>query len=432
MQELVAMALGAVAGTSVLAGVVGVAVSLPVVCWLALRVVANREWVPASYTIRSLARRNVTTAAALSGLMLVVFVLTAVLMFAGGIQRTLASTGRPLNVKVLRKSVLNESQSWVTEHQTHLLGTSEDVARRSDGRPLVSPELLVLVWASHAGTSDPDAGANLSVRGVRPEAFELNPPSRIEGRRFAVGADEVIIGKALVGRFEGARLGGSMSFAGRQWRVVGVMDHGGTALDSEIWSEFHLMSDTFHRGIASVNLLLRDRDSLTTLTTRLTTDPQLNELRVTREGEYWRSLGGKYVEFVQILGITLALLFSFGAVLGAMNTMYAQVAARTREIGTLRAIGFKPRAVLASVLAESMLLGLVAGMLGIAAASALSRIQFELTTAATLTEITYRFHLSPQIAFGCLLFAVLMGYAGGLLPALRASRMPIIDALRAD
>jgi ABC-type lipoprotein release transport system permease subunit len=432
MREWVAGLVGVVAGASVLVAVLGLLASLPVVLWRMLQVLANREWVPFSYNWRSLVRRNVTTLATLFGLVLVVFVLTSVLMFAEGIQSTLAATGRPVNVKVFRKSVSKESQSWVTEQQLQMLLAAEGVARDGLGKPLASPELLVLIWANHAGTTDPDAGANLSLRGVHPEAFVLNPPRSLQGRRFATGRDEIIIGKALVERFEGARLGSSMSFAGRQWRVVGVMDHGGTAHDSEVWGEFELMAGTFRRGVVSVNLVVRDEDGFRALSRRLSNDPQLNELRARRETEYWRSLGGNYVEFVQILGTAVGVIFSFGAILGAMNTMYAQVSARARELGTLRAIGFKPRAVLTSMVIESMMLAFVAGVIGVAAASALGNFQFKLTTVATLTEITYAFHLSPKIAFGCVGFAVLMGYAGGLLPALRASRMRILDAVRAD
>ena len=432
MQEWVAAGMGALAGASVVAMGLGLLVSLPVVSWRMCRVLVGREWVPITYNLRSLVRRKVTTGATLFGLVLVIFVLTSVLMLAAGIQNTLASTGNSMNVKVLRKSVNNEGQSWVTGDQVQLLAAAEQVARNGDGKPRLSPELIVLIWAPHAGSSDPDDGANLTLRGVYPDAFELHPPRGLEGRRFKPGTDEIIIGKALVGRFQGANLGGEMNFVGRQWRVVGVADHRGTAHDSELWGEFDQMSMTFRRGVASVNLELADRDAFVSLTTRLATDPQLNELVAKREAEYWRSLGGDYVEFVQLLGSVVGLIFSFGAILGAMNTMYGQVSARTRELGTLRAIGFKSRAILTSIVLESVLLAFVAGVIGVAAASVLGLFQFRLTTLSTLTEIVYGFHLSPWIALGCVGFAVFMGYAGGLLPALRASRMQIVDAIRAD
>jgi putative ABC transport system permease protein len=432
MQEWVASVIGALAGASALTVAAALLGSMPVVFYVAFQVVIRREWVPLTYNLRSLMRRKVSTFASFFGVALVVFVVTSVLMLAAGIQNTLASTGDPMNVKVLRKSVTTEGQSWLDDEQIQLLAANEHVARSGEGKPLFSRELVVVVWASHAGSSDPDDGANLSVRGVYPEAFVLHSPRRLEGRMFNAGTDEIVIGQWLVGRFDGAHLDGVMRFAGREWHVVGVADHRDTAHGSEIWGDFEQMSITFRRGAGSVSFALTDRDAFSTLSDRLASDPKLRGLGARWEAEYWESLGGNYVEFVQLLGSLVGLIFAFGAILGAMNTMYAQVVARTRELGTLRAIGFKPRAVLTSMVFESVVLALAAGGAGILAASLLAGTQFTLTTATTLTEIVYGFHLSPAIAVGSLGFASLIGYAGGLLPALRAARMPITDAVRAD
>jgi putative ABC transport system permease protein len=432
IQSWLAVAIGSLSAAALAVVVLGLVVSLPAICWLSLRVLSRREWVPLSYNLRSLGQRKVTTAATLLGLSLVVFVLTSVLMIAAGIEHMLESTGDPLNVKVFRKSVWAEGMSWVNEEQLNLLRADERVAQSPQGVPRASPEALVLVWAQYAGMTDPDAGANLSFRGVTELGFELHRPRQFEGREPSPGSDELVIGKGLIGRFAGAALGESMSFAGRSWKVVGVMDQAGSVHDSELWGDIEQVGQTFRRGVVSVTLGLKDADAFSALVDRLAVDPQLNELQARREAEYWRSLGADYAEFVRILGGFVGLIFSFGAVLGAMNTMYSHVAARTRELGTLRAIGFKPRAILISLLTESLLIASLAGVLGVAAASLLQTVQFKMLTVKTLTEMVYRFHLSPALALACLGFAVLMGYAGGLLPAFRASQMRIVDALRAD
>jgi putative ABC transport system permease protein len=272
----------------------------------------------------------------------------------------------------------------------------------------------------------------MSVRGVHPVAFRVHPARGIIGQRFQPGSNEIVIGKALLGRFVGAELGGTMTFADHEWKVTGVVDHGGNAQDSEIWGDIEVMSETFHRGCSTATLVLRDAGGFDALSTALASNSALQELSAKREVAHWKALSEDYVGFVRLLGAVVTVIFAFGAILGALNTMYAQVSVRTREIGTLRAIGFKPRAILVSLVGESVLLSLAAGVLGVLAASLLSRMTFELTTVQTLSEITYGFHLSPELALGCLCFAVLMGYAGGLLPALRAARMPIVDAVRAS
>jgi len=231
-----------------------------------------------------------------------------------------------------------------------------------------------------------------------------------EGRMFATGQHEVLLGKALVGRFAGAALGGKMTFADREWTVVGIADHRGTAHDSEVWGDIQVMAPTFERGYSTATLALTDRAQLDGISAALATDPAKSELLAKREVDYWRALSQQSVEFVSLLGAAVGVIFAFGAVLGALDTMYAQVSARARELGTLRAIGFKPRAILVSLVLEGVLHALGAGVLGVLAASLLENMSFELSLG----------------------FAMSMGYAGGLLPALRAARLPIVNAVRAD
>lgn len=432
MLAWVALGAGVLMATLVSLLGVGLAASLPVVLWRAAAVIVRREGVPLVYNVRSLRRRGVTTLATLAGLVLVIFLLTSVLMLAAGIEHSLGSTGNGENVKVWRKAVRVEGMSWISGEQLQLLSAAPQVALTAEGKPRISPEALVLVWAAHTDMRDPDDGANLTFRGITPDAFEVHPPRALEGRRFNPGTNEVMVGKALVGRFEGARLGGTLSFAGRDWPVVGVADQAGTAHDSEVWGDIDQIAATFRRGTASLTLTLKSADDYASFAEALQTDSRLSELQAKREGEYWQAMGGDYPKFVRLLGGVVGLIFSFGAILGAMNTMYAQVSARTSELGTLRAIGFKPRAILTSLVFESVLLALFAGVIGVGAAAILQSVRFTMTTVQTLTEMVYRFHLSPGLALSCVAFSALMGYAGGLLPAWRAARMPIVEAVRAD
>lgn len=385
------------------------------------------------YNVRSLLERRVTTSATLAGLALVTFVLTAALMLAGGMRRTMATTGDPLVLKVLQRGSPNELTSHVPTDRAQLLAAAPEAALDANGTPLASAELVVPALVTRAAARSASDSTSLGVRGVSEMAFKLRPQPHIQGRMFAAGVDEILIGRSLVGRFKGAELGGRMAFGGRQWAVVGIADHGGTAYDSELWGDFHQISAAFRRTQTVVNVAAKDAESLQALTARIDSDPTLNSLEAHRETTYWSRLSGRHVRFVTLLGIMVASLFAFGAILGAMNTMYAQVAARSREVGTLRSLGFKPRAILVSLVLESSLLALVSGAIGVAlAALLLNGVELSLTTQEIQNEMSYGFHLAPLTALGCLMFACLMGYAGGLLPALRAARMPLVDAIRAD
>jgi ABC-type antimicrobial peptide transport system permease subunit len=432
MQEWLATGLGALAGAGVGAALLLLALSIPVCAMMALRVLVGREWVPPTYTLRSLRQRKTTTLATVGGLSLVVFVLTAVLMFASGIDNTLAKAGGDLRAKVMRKNLPGEGLSYIVPDQLRLLSTAPDIVKDAAGQPRMSPELVTLIWGSRAGTDDPDAGANLTVRGFSERGVALRPFVDVEGRLFKPGTNELVVGSAIAGRYVGAQVGGTIAIAGQDWQVVGIIDHGGNAYDSEIWGSYDALNAALRRIHSSVTVELSDKASLSRLNTWMGSTKELESLEAVWEKSFWQSRSGDTIDFVMILGLVVAVIFSFGAVLGAMNTMYALVSARTREIGTLRAIGFKPRAILASLVLESVLLAVVAGGLGVAMAALLESVEFRLTTVKTLSEITYGFHLDALTVLSAFGFSVLMGYAGGLLPAWRAARMPVVNALRAD
>jgi putative ABC transport system permease protein len=331
----------------------------------------------------------------------------------------------------LRKGSQNEIQSGVQPEQVRLLSSAPEVAVGPDGQALVSPETLVLIFAMKEGALSDTEGTNLQVRGVSPRGTELHRV-KIEGRLFQPGTSEVVIGKALAGRFQGMRPGGQVHFARRDWNVVGVIDSAGSGFDSEVWGDEDQFLDAFQRrgGFSAVTMRLKDPGLFSALEARMASDPGLSQLEVRRESEYYESQSEQFAAFVKFLGVFVAVIFAFGAALGAMITMYSQVAARTREIGTLRALGFRRRAVMVSFLIESVILGLLAGVVGLALASLVQLKTFSTMNFQSFSEVTFRFTLTGPIAAWSMLFAAVMGYAGGLLPATRAARMPIVEATR--
>ena len=407
-------------------------VSLLIVVVLAFTLLGRRDWVPVRYNLRSLGVRKVSTALTGLGLALVVGVFSTVLMLAQGIQNTLVSTGGDDNAKVLRKGAQSEVQSGIQPDQVRVLSSAPEVAIGADGQPLASPEILALIFAvrEHA-TSDQD-GSNVTIRGVGPKAFQVHNQVKIDGRAFSPGTSEIVIGKGLVGRFKGMHQGGTVHFARRDWNVVGTMDSAGSGFDSEIWGDVDQMADALQRrgAVSSLSVRLRDRKDLDALQARIAADVQTNSLEASRERDYYEKQSQGFALFIKILGIFVAVIFSFGAALGTMITMYSQVAARTREIGVLRALGFRRRSVMVSFLVESVLLAMIAGIFGIAGASLWQFASFSTMNFQSFSEVTFHFVLTPRIMLQSMIFAMVMGYAGGLLPSVRAARLPIVDATR--
>ncbi len=432
MTKLVTIAVGALLGLGLTGAVVGLVLSLLVILVLGIIVLASGEGVPMIYNIRSLTQRGWTTGVTAAGLALVVCIFAVVLMTTNGVRTTLKATGSSENAKILRKGTQNEIQSGMLPEQLRLLGAAPETAIGKDGHGLASAELVVLIYAVKQNAKSEEDGTNLTVRGVGPLGLELHPPHALDGSMFKAGSSEIMVGKGLVGRYPGARLGEKMHFARRDWNVVGVMDHGGSAYDAEIWGDVDQFEDAFQRrpAFSSVTLKLKDAAALQTLRTRMESDPQLNTLEVKREVDYWSAQSEQLSLFVQYLGLFVAAIFSFGAILGAMITMYAQVAARTREIGTLRALGFQQRAVLVSFVIESVLLALGSAAIGLIGATAAQLLRFSTVNWQTFSEVSFHLHLTPGIVFASIVFAMVMGYAGGLLPALRASRLSIVAATK--
>jgi len=423
---------GLVLALGLLTIAIGLPISLLIVFVLALTLLIGGDWVPLIYNLRSLAVRKVSTLLTGLGLALVVFVFATVLMLAGGIRATLVSTGQRENVKILRKGAQNEVQSGVQTEQARLLSGAPEIAIGPDGKPLMSEEAIVLIFALREGAKDDQDGTNVTCRGVGPRALQVHDTVKVEGRMANPGTSEIVVGRGLVGRFQGLKMGGQIYFARRNWTVVGILDSHGSAYDSEVWGDVDQFVDAFQRrgAFSSITARLKDPALVPTMQGRIEADPQLNSLEIKRETDYFAAQSEGFARFIQFLGLFVAIIFAFGAALGAMITMYSAVAARTREIGTLRALGFRRRAVLVSFLVESMLMGLAAGVVGIAFASLMQFASFSTMNFQTFSETTFKFVLTPRIIFGSLVFSAILGYAGGLFPAMRASRLPIVEATR--
>ncbi len=381
-----------------------------------------------SYSLRNLWTRRLTTTMTAAGLALVVFVFAAVLMLAHGLERTMVMTGAADNVLVVRRSATSEVQSFLSRDQTRTIATSQEIATGPDGEPLAGAETVSIINLPKRGSGRP---SNVEIRGASPQAAVLRPQVKlIEGRMWKPGSSEVIVGQAVASRFQGAGLGETIRFALRDWTVVGIFDAGGSAFDSEIWVDADQMMQAFRRTVfSSVLLRLRNPAEFDALKARLESDPRLT-VDVRRETDYYGAQSEVMANFIRVLGLLVTVIFSLGAMIGGMITMYAAVANRTTEIGTLRALGFPRRAIWTAFVVEALALSTVGGLLGMLAAAWLQFVSISAVNFATFTEIAFRFTLSTTIAVQSLIFALLMGLAGGVLPAVRASRLRIVEALR--
>lgn len=379
------------------------------------------------YSLRNLAARRGTTLLTAGGMALVVFVFAAVLMLAEGLERTLVDTGSPDNAIALRRSSETEVQSALDREQVAIVEGQPEAAFGMTGERLVARELVVLVVLPKQS----GARTNVVVRGIGPASLALRPGVRVTaGRLHRPGTDEVVVGEAIARQYEGVAVGERMRFAGRDWTVTGIFDAGNTGFASEVWGDVDTLMQAFRRPVYSAVLMrLEDPSAFPQLKRRLEADPRLT-LDLWREPAYYRSQSEMLATFLRVLGLSLTVIFSLGATVGATVTMYAAVAGRTGEIGTLRALGFGRAAVLLAFLSESLMLGLAGGAAGLGAAALLQWVRVSTTNFQTFSELAFRFVFTPGVAGQALAFALVMGLFGGLLPALRAARMPLVEALR--
>jgi putative ABC transport system permease protein len=382
----------------------------------------------AAYNLRSMLVRKGTAAMTAMGIAMVVAVFVMTLAIAQGFRSTLVASGSPSNAIVLRKSATSENVSALLKAEFPLIESLPQVARDAEGHPLASPELVVII--SRPRLSDNQA-ANVPLRGVGPRAFLVRDSiAFVDGRRFTPGMREINVGKLAVERFKGLSLGSDVKFGGATWKVVGVFTAGDASFESEIWGDVDLMLPAFQReGYQSATMKLTDPSAFESLKAAIASDPRL-ELRADREQDYYAGQSEIMTKVIRAFGTFVTLILSIGAMFGAMNTMYAAVAYRTREIGTLRALGFSRTRVVTAFLAESVVLALIGGVIGCLIALPVHGLSTGTTNMASFSEVAFKFRITPMLlAFG-VLFAGLMGAAGGLLPAIRAARIPVARALR--
>jgi putative ABC transport system permease protein len=384
--------------------------------------------IPLSYNFRNLWTRRLTTVLTISGMALVVFVFAAILMLAGGLRKTLVETGSYDNVVVLRKGSDSEVMSGVDRNQAAVVETQPEIAIGPNGNRLSAKEVVVLVNLPKKGGGQP---ANIVVRGIGENSIFLRPQIKLtEGRFPRMGAPEVMVGSSVARRIQGMSLGENLCCGMRDWRIVGIFEAGSTGFNSEIWGDADQLMQTFRRNsFSSVIFKLRNPADFNGVKTTLETDPRLT-LQAKRETRYYAEQSEMLSKFLRILGLSLTAIFSLGAIIGAMVTMYSAVANRTSEIGTLRALGFQRRSILVAFLIESLLLGFLGGAAGLVCASFLQFFTISTLNFQTFSELSFGFSLNWEIIYQGMAFSLVMGFAGGLLPAVRAARMNIVEALR--
>lgn len=386
--------------------------------------------VPLSYVARNLWVRKFTTVLTAGGMALVVFVFCAVLMLDAGLKSALGGTGQVDNAIFIRKGAQTEVQSGVSRTEAALIEALPQLARGPDGQPMASREVLVLNSLIKISTGK---RSNVPVRGLSAMGLTLRPQVKlVDGRMFRPGSTEIIVGRSVKNQFEGVAIGQTLRFAQRQWTVVGVFDAGQTAFANEIWGDGEQLLQAFRRvSFSSVIARLERPEAIAAIETTLAADPRLT-IEVFPERQFYENQSKDLSRFITIIGNALSIIFSLGAIIGAAITMYASVATRTSEIGTLRALGFRRRSILVAFLLEALLLSLVGAAVGLFAASFLQVTTISTTNFSSFSELAFNFKLTPGIVLSGTIFALIMGFVGGFLPAIKASRMKIVDALRAD
>ena len=383
--------------------------------------------IPVSYNLRNLVVRKTTTVVTALGIALTVAVLLSVLALVNGLQSAFHSSGNPLDVLVMRKGATAELSSGLTREVFQSLKSMPGIAR--DGNePMASLEMVTVI---NLPSVDSPEGMNVTVRGILPVGIKLRDGLKLQdGRWFQAGQREVVVGKSIAKRYPGARMGQKLKFGRGEWEVVGVMDGGQSAVNSEIFGDLNQVSSDFNRsdGLSSALLRATDEAAVPALINSLNDDRRLAVLAETEKSYYESQTNSGAV--LQYLGIFISVIMAVGSSFAAMNTMYAAVARRATEIGTLRVLGFSKGSILTSFLFESLLLAVLGGLLGCILVLPLNNVTTGIGSFITFSEIAFNFRVSPEAMAIGVGFALLMGAAGGLFPARMAARKEILNALR--
>lgn len=386
--------------------------------------------IPINYNIRSVMNRWPSTLVAVLSVAGTVGVFVVMLAMAQGFRATLVSSGSPQNALVLRGGANAEMMSVLMLDQAKVIDDAPGVARSASGDPLVSPEVVV-IGAFPLASSGSDA--NVQIRGISPRALEVRPDVRIaQGRFIRSGLTEIIVGRNVSASYRGFKLGSTVDFGGGRWTVVGVFDAGGSSFDSEIWCDASVLNQIYKRPgniFQSVTARLASIDDFQKFKDAVTSDPRLT-VDVYRETAFYAEQSRMMSTMIRVLGFLVAGIMAVGAVFAALNTMYSAVAARSAEIGTLKALGFGPVSIVASFLAESILIAIAGGAIGCLAALPFNGFTTGTMNWSSFSYLAFSFRVTPVILASGIVFSLIMGVIGGIPPAARAARVPIIVALR--
>lgn len=385
--------------------------------------------VPFKYIFRSFKTRKLTTAITVTGIALVVFVFAAVLMMAYGVQKTLVATGSSDNVLVTRKASNGEISSIIDGDTRNVIKTLPFIAKSSKGKQIISEEPVVVInlEIKKGGMS------NVTVRGVSQEVQTLRPQIKIKaGRMFNPSLRELIVGEAISKKFLGAQIGSKVKFAGDNWAIVGIFEANGSGFDSELWGDSNQLLNAFNRGnaVSTLTFKLNNVNDFEKCIRAFETDRRLVQFEPKIEQKFFEEQSEFLATFIRVLGIFITVIFSIGAIIGAMITMYSAVASRTVEIGTMRSLGFRRRSILTAFLTEALVISLIGAVAGLFFASFLQFFTVSTLNFSSFAELSFSFALSPSIVISSFIFAVVMGFVGGFLPSVRAARLNIVSALR--
>jgi ABC-type antimicrobial peptide transport system permease subunit len=386
--------------------------------------------IPLVYIFRSFKSRKLTTAITIFGLSLVVFVFTAVLMMAYGVNKTLQANGSPDNVIITRKSSTSEITSIIDPDVQNVIKTIPLIKKNQSGQLILSAEPVAIVNL----TIKTGGLSNVTIRGVNEPVFELRPQVQLlSGRRFNWGSRELIVGRAVEKKYKNAQLGEKIKIAGGLWTVVGVFSTDGSGFDSEVWGDATQLLAEFNRGstVSTLTCKLANAQDTANIRKFFESDRRLNQFEPEGEIRYYEKQSEWMAIFIRILGLVITVIFSFGAAIGAMITMYAAVANRTVEIGTFRALGFNRRSILSAFLTESLIIAVIGWVIGVLLAQLLVFQRVSTLNFSSFADLEFGFAVSPSILISSFIFAIFMGFIGGFLPSLRAARMNIVTALRA-
>jgi len=379
--------------------------------------------------IKSIPERWASSLVIVVGLAGVVAVFTALLAMRAGFESTLKASGQPDEAMVMRGGSDSEINSAFDRDSSDLIEQAPGIRVGADGKRLASAEMMVI--AELARKDDVKNGANITLRGVQPAAFALRPQFKIvEGRSFTPGLRELIVGRSVLRQFQGAEPGKRVRMRGSDWTVVGIFETG-DAYESELWADLNVARTTFSRsGSSSVLVALDGADGLDKLKKALGADPRVS-VDVIRQQDYFSGQTKQFRQTIGVLAGVVTAIMALGAIFAALNSMYAAVATRSKEIATLRAIGFGGLPVLVSVMIESLLLALVGGLIGALIAILLFNNLSVATLGQSFTQVVFNFQVTPVLVVRGLVISIVIGMIGGLLPAIRAARLPVVDSLRA-